>query len=88
LAKSRAGTSAVSHPPKVAFIEDYILGIMAHFTDIVDNSKRGQSASEKRRALKAIKHLIILSESEIDMALPQVSLLCMHPKWAQLMTGI
>jgi len=52
---------------------EYILGIMAHFTDIVDNYKQMKSSSEKRRALKAIKHLVCVAKSGTIMALPQVS---------------
>lgn len=74
LAKSGSSSSNAlkGHDPKVQFIDEYILGIMAHFTDIVDNSKQTQSTSEKRRALQAIKHLIIIANSNVEMALPQV----------------
>jgi serine/threonine-protein kinase ATR len=55
-----------------SFLEEYVLGIMAHFTDIVDNSKDRQSLSDKRRALKAIEELIKRSGLRIELALPQV----------------
>ena len=71
LATQSAGTTE-------AFIEEYVLGIMAHFTDIVDNSKERQPLSEKRRALIAIEKLITSLKDLIELALPQVRLTLKH----------
>jgi serine/threonine-protein kinase ATR len=59
--------------PLSEFLTEYILGIMAHFADVIDNLKDQLALSEKRRALKAIEHLLKLtSSSHIDLAFPQV----------------
>jgi len=70
---SPSSTTTKAGNPKDLFVMEYILGIMAHFTDIVDNYKQMKSSSEKRRALKAIKHLVCVAKSGTIMALPQVS---------------
>jgi serine/threonine-protein kinase ATR len=57
-------------------VSDFIykegLGIMAHFTDIVEHSKDRLPLSEKKRSLKAIEYFIKLSGVKIDSTLPQV----------------
>jgi serine/threonine-protein kinase ATR len=54
------------------FLDAHILGIMSHFTDIIDSSIERQPLDEKRRALKAIEQLITLAGSQVELALPQV----------------
>jgi serine/threonine-protein kinase ATR len=72
LVKRKSRSQEISQP-LADFLTEYILGIMAHFTDIVDNLKDQLSLSEKRRALTAIEHLLKLANSShIDLAFPQV----------------
>jgi serine/threonine-protein kinase ATR len=54
------------------FLDAHILGIMSHFTDIIDSSIERQPLNEKRRALKAVEQLITLAGSQVELALPQV----------------
>ncbi|KAF2398341.1 hypothetical protein EJ06DRAFT_538889 [Trichodelitschia bisporula] len=54
------------------FFENHILGIMTHFTEIIDNSKEQQFLTEKKRCLFAIKEMIILSKPNTSIALPQL----------------
>lgn len=73
LTKRKSKSQADIAEPLADFLTEYILGIMAHFTDIIDNLKDQLSLSEKRRALTAIEHLLKLANSShIDLAFPQV----------------
>lgn len=53
-----------------AFFETHILGIMAHFSDVVDSALH--PVSEKRRSLKGVREMISLAGSSVSVALPQV----------------
>ncbi len=53
-----------------AFFETNILGIMAHFSDVVDSALH--PVSEKRRSLKGVREMISLATSSVSVALPQV----------------
>ncbi|KAF2673965.1 hypothetical protein BT63DRAFT_422071 [Microthyrium microscopicum] len=72
IAMSSKNTSKRSVDLMSLFMEEYVLGIMAHFTDIVDNSKERQPLSEKVRALQAIEFLMAVSDQSVDLALPQM----------------
>lgn len=54
------------------FLESHVLGIMSHFTDIIDSSIDRQSIAEKQRALRAIEQLITLAKAQVAIAMPQV----------------
>jgi serine/threonine-protein kinase ATR len=56
-----------------AFLEAHILGIMSHFTDIIDAPVERQPLAEKRRALRAVEQLIIVGKGQVGIAIPQVS---------------
>lgn len=68
------GQSKAPKPAKAlsSFLEAHVLGIMSHFTDVIDSSLDKQSLAEKIRALKAVEQLIILAKSQTGIALPQV----------------
>jgi serine/threonine-protein kinase ATR len=53
------------------FIYSEGLGIMAHFTEIVEHS-RERALSDRRSALKAIEHFIKISSVHVEAFLPQV----------------
>ncbi|KAL9594565.1 MAG: hypothetical protein Q9179_005333, partial [Wetmoreana sp. 5 TL-2023] len=48
-------------------------GIMAHLSDIINESKGGQIAAEKLRSLRAIQEMMRIANSNINNALPQIS---------------
>ncbi|KAL8729547.1 MAG: hypothetical protein Q9166_004627 [cf. Caloplaca sp. 2 TL-2023] len=56
-----------------AFFETHALGIMAHLSDTINDSKGTQVTAEKLRCLKAIQELIKLAKNHINNALPQIS---------------
>ena len=56
-----------------AFLETNLLGIMAHFTDVLDIIKEKHSTSDRKLALRAIRLLITIAKSKLSVALPQVS---------------
>jgi serine/threonine-protein kinase ATR len=57
------------------FFENHVLGIMSHFTDIIDSSVDRHSIADKKRALRAIEQLISLAKLHVSIAMPQVRLL-------------
>ena len=71
--KSDSSRSNVKQPHALStFLDAHILGIMSHFTDIIDSSTERQPINEKRRALKAVEQLVALAEDQVELALPQV----------------
>ena len=66
---SKAGRSSKT---LLAFLEGHILGIMSHFSDILDAAPERQLLSEKKRALQAVEQLIIVGQSRISIAVPQI----------------
>lgn len=61
------------------FFETHILGIMSHFTDVIESPLAQGKATmhplpERKRSIAAIGELINLARSSVIMALPQVSL--------------
>lgn len=57
-----------------SFFDNHILGIMAHFTDILDFAKDRYELAERQQALDAIQQLIVLahSASQLSAIVPQV----------------
>ena len=54
------------------FFEIFVLGIMASFSEVLNETKGPQPTSEKKRCLGAIRAMIDLAESHICNGLPQV----------------
>jgi serine/threonine-protein kinase ATR len=57
------------------FFENHVLGIMSHFTDIIDSSVDRHSIADKKRSLRAIEQLINLAKLHVSIAMPQVRFL-------------
>lgn len=53
------------------FFENHALGIMNSLSTVIDNDQ--ESVTNKRRCLAAIEQLIAAGQSNIKVALPQVS---------------
>jgi serine/threonine-protein kinase ATR len=70
--KSGSGKSSKSSKHLSAFLEAHILGIMSHFTDIIDAPITRQPLAEKKRALRAVEQLVIIGKSQVGIAIPQV----------------
>ena len=56
----------------MGFFEQHILGIMAHFSDIIEKGQVIYPLTEKKRCLRAIEEVLNLSKGRISVALPQV----------------
>jgi serine/threonine-protein kinase ATR len=56
----------------LTFLDNQLLGIMAHFSDILDVSRDRQTTAHKKRCLYAVETLIAISKGHINIALPQV----------------
>ncbi|KAI9721086.1 MAG: hypothetical protein M1812_002567 [Candelaria pacifica] len=54
------------------FFEVHVLGIMAEFSDTINNVGVLQPVTEKERCLKAINEMIKVAKSDISNALPQI----------------
>ena len=54
------------------FFEDHVLGIMAHFSDTINDGLDSQPMLEKLRCLGAIREMLILAKRHICSGLPQV----------------
>jgi serine/threonine-protein kinase ATR len=70
----KSGASKTSRSSKMlgTFLEAHILGIMSHFTDIIDTPMERQPLSEKKRALSAVEQLIMVGGAQIIIAIPQI----------------
>lgn len=72
-----ASSSAPHHAKKSnvvgLFLEQFILGIMAQFSDLLNDAKSWQLVAEKRRSLKGLEELLRIGKSHTRTALPQVS---------------
>jgi hypothetical protein len=66
-------------PKKMGKVEKllsfYALGIMSHFSDILNDNRGGLPNVEKRRVLRAVVEMLRIGKSSIRSALPQVSFL-------------
>lgn len=56
------------------FFEDHVLGIMANFSDTINDGRDSQPISEKLRCLGAIKEMLSLAQNHVSNGLPQVIL--------------
>ncbi|KAF2206005.1 hypothetical protein GQ43DRAFT_427658 [Delitschia confertaspora ATCC 74209] len=54
------------------FFESHILGIMAHFSDVLDNPQPIHPISERRRCLGAMEEMIHMATTHVSIALPQL----------------
>ncbi|KAF2135717.1 uncharacterized protein K452DRAFT_322886 [Aplosporella prunicola CBS 121167] len=54
------------------FFDNHILGVMAVFSGIIDNTKETQPMSERRISLGAIQELIELAKEHVSFGLPQI----------------
>ncbi|KFY23332.1 hypothetical protein V493_05913 [Pseudogymnoascus sp. VKM F-4281 (FW-2241)] len=55
-----------------AFLEQYSLGIMSHFSELVNDTRIWQSPNEKKRSLRGIEELVKVGKSHTRSALPQI----------------
>ncbi len=55
-----------------SFFETHVLGIMAHLSDTINESKGVQITEEKIRSLKAVQEMMRVAKSHVNNALPQV----------------
>jgi len=56
----------------LTFLDNQLLGIMAHFSDVIDVSRDRQTTVDKKLCLHAVETLIVISKGHINIALPQV----------------
>lgn len=54
------------------FLENHILGIMTHFSAVLENAQAAHPIQEKIRTLKAIKEMVNLNKHRVGAALPQI----------------
>lgn len=54
------------------FFETFVLGIMAHLADTINDGKGPQPISEKRRCLGGVGAMVKLAAGHISNGLPQV----------------
>lgn len=64
---NKRGTSVVG-----SFLEQHILGLLAHFSDFINEFRGWQPTAEKIRCLRGIEEMINVGKSHINAALPQV----------------
>jgi serine/threonine-protein kinase ATR len=73
LAERKSGRSSMrGAKARASFFSEYVLGIMAHFSDVIDAIRGDQLLSERKRCLRAIQELVVMADQEISVALPQV----------------
>ncbi|KAI9688750.1 MAG: serine/threonine-protein kinase M1 [Bathelium mastoideum] len=65
-------SSAKQGRAMLAFFEQHILGIMAHFSDVIENGRIPWPILEKKRCLCAIEETLGLSKGRVSIALPQL----------------
>ncbi|KAL8694218.1 MAG: hypothetical protein Q9218_001105 [Villophora microphyllina] len=56
-----------------SFFENHVLGIMAHLSDVINESKGLQVVTEKIRCLRAIQEMMRVGRGNVTSALPQIS---------------
>ncbi len=54
------------------FFDTHVLGIMAHLSDTINESKGVQITAEKIRCLRAVQEMMRVAKSHVNNALPQV----------------
>ncbi|KAK5172495.1 hypothetical protein LTR04_000014, partial [Oleoguttula sp. CCFEE 6159] len=57
-----------------SFFDQHVLGIMAHFSDIIGDGLVIQPTAEKKRSLRAIEEMINIAKTHVSIALPQSAL--------------
>ncbi|CAO1598571.1 serine/threonine-protein kinase M1 [Xanthoria calcicola] len=55
------------------FFDTHVLGIMAHLSDTINESKGVQITAEKIRCLRAVQEMMRVAKSHVNNALPQIS---------------
>ncbi len=54
------------------FLEQHGLGIMSHFSDVLNDANTWQSSTEKIRCLRAVEEMVTVGRSHVHSALPQI----------------
>jgi serine/threonine-protein kinase ATR len=77
LAEMKNGQRKTASKKKLlySFFEVHILGIMAHFSEVLDNPHANHQVLERKRCVGAIGEMIKLADICVSFALPQVSIL-------------
>ncbi|KAF2487961.1 hypothetical protein BDY17DRAFT_290011 [Neohortaea acidophila] len=73
LAERRAG-AAKSKPSRMLteFFDVHILGIMTHFSEIIENNTGLYSKLERLRCIRAIAEMVTIAKTQVSGALPQI----------------
>jgi hypothetical protein len=61
-----------------SFLEQHILGLVAQFSEVVNNVRIEYSAPEKKRCVKAVEELVKMAKTFTKIARPQVFHLPIH----------
>ncbi|KAK8195018.1 uncharacterized protein BKA78DRAFT_366770 [Phyllosticta capitalensis] len=69
---SRASTRANPSNMIMEFFHNHILGIMAYFSDMIDNSRDPKPIAERSKCLVALEDMISLAGSSVSVGLPQI----------------
>ncbi|KAK7608921.1 hypothetical protein JOL62DRAFT_524081 [Phyllosticta paracitricarpa] len=69
---NKANTRANSPKMIDEFFQNHILGIMAYFSDMIDNSKDPKPKTERINCLGALEDMISLAGSSVSVGLPQI----------------
>ncbi|KAK8184448.1 hypothetical protein BC567DRAFT_246964 [Phyllosticta citribraziliensis] len=77
---TKANTRANPSKMIAEFFHNHILGIMAYFSDMIDNPKDPKPISERIKCLGALEEMISLAESSVSVGLPQANP-CMLANW-------
>lgn len=75
IAERRAGQSKAypkSQRTVAEFFDTHRLGIMAHFSEILENVQGNYPPSEKARCVRAIAEMIKINKEQVNAALPQI----------------
>ncbi|KAK8173648.1 hypothetical protein IWX90DRAFT_148777 [Phyllosticta citrichinensis] len=69
---TKANTRANPSKMIAEFFHNHILGIMAYFSDMIDNPKDPKPISERIKCLGALEEMISLAGSSVSVGLPQI----------------
>ncbi|TKA23330.1 hypothetical protein B0A50_07538 [Salinomyces thailandicus] len=75
LAQRKAGSSKANlkaNRTLIDFLDEQILGIMAHFSQLLEGVQGIEPIAERLRALRAIREMIRLIKAHASIALPQI----------------
>jgi serine/threonine-protein kinase ATR len=70
--RAQARSSSKKGKALGSFFERFILGIMAHFSMIIDSPREPQPLPERRRCVGAIREMITIAKEQVSIGLPQV----------------